>query len=40
VGAPVMILSGAMVPFATRAKAAIRGCATQLGTRIWSRLES
>jgi len=40
VAAPVITRSGAMVPFATRANAAIRGWATQLGTRICWRLES
>jgi hypothetical protein len=34
VAAPVMTRSGAMVPFAILANAAMRGCATQLGTRI------
>jgi hypothetical protein len=35
-----MTRAGAMSPFAILANTATRGCATQLGTRIWSRVLS
>ena len=40
VAEPVITRAGAMLPFASLANAAMRGCVTQLGTRICSRLES
>ena len=37
---PSITLTGAWFPFASLANAMILGTLTQLGTRIWSRLES